>query len=77
MTTIEDKLRKIDFEKSEPEPKPTLKGTLYDFHSDPITKFERERAKYLDDDYTDKSKVFSFTESKEHLLHLQALTCPV
>jgi len=68
MTTIEDKLRKIDFEEKAPEPKPTLKGTIYDFHSDPIKNFEKARAKYLDDDYNYKSKTFSFTESKAHLL---------
>jgi len=61
MTTIEDKIRKLDYEDKAPDIKPTLKNTLYDFHPDNTKKFKLEHTKEFDRDFKD-GKTKSFKE---------------
>jgi hypothetical protein len=59
MTTIEDKIRKLDYEDKAPDIKPTLKHTMFDFHPDKSKKFKLEHTKELDRDFKDgKAKTF-------------------
>ena len=59
MTTIEDKLRKIDYEDKAPDIKATLKHTMFDFHPDKSKKFKLEHTRELDRDFKDgKAKTF-------------------
>ena len=59
MTTIEDKIRKLDYEDKAPDIKPTLKNTMFDFHPDKSKKFKLEHTKEFDRDFKDgKAKTF-------------------
>ena len=51
MTTIEDKIRKLDYEDKVPDIKPTLKKTMFDFHPDNTKKFKLEHTKEFDKNF--------------------------
>jgi hypothetical protein len=61
MTTIEDKIRKLDYEDKAPDIKPTLKKTMFDFHPDNSKKFKLEHTKEFDKNFRD-GKAKSFKE---------------